>query len=106
MDRRAFLYGSGQVALSTWLAHYTSLLSGAPQTVYDGEQLIPALTKLIPRLMQEAAVPGLSVAIVQNGTLSWQKGFGVKDTDSREPVDGHTVFEAASVSKTVFAYAV
>lgn len=106
MDRRAFLYGSGQVALSTWLAHYTSLLSGAPQTVYDGEQLIPALTKLIPRLMQEAAVPGLSVAIVQNGTLSWQKGFGVKDTASREPVDGHTVFEAASVSKTVFAYAV
>lgn len=111
MDRRAFLYGSGQAALSTWLATNTGLISkspqaGIPQQGRDGEQLIAALNKLIPRLMQEAAVPGLSVAIVQNGKLRLQKGFGVKDTTSREPVDEHTLFEAASVSKTVFAYAV
>lgn len=109
MDRRAFLCGSGQVALSASLARYMNLIptkAGARRTVHDGEQLISTLTKLIPRLMQEAGVPGLSVAIVRNGKLNWQKGFGMKDADTREPVDGHTVFEAASVSKTVFAYAV
>ena len=111
MDRRAFLNGSGQAVLSSYWLDYASLFQKRPETGSlsqgrDGEQLIADLTKLIPQLMQEAAVPGLSVALVQNGKLRWQKGFGLKNTATREPVDEHTVFEAASVSKTVFAYAV
>ncbi|MFN7929488.1 MAG: serine hydrolase domain-containing protein [Blastocatellia bacterium] len=70
------------------------------------DRLITNLEKLIPDLMQEAVVPGLSIALIQNGKLSWRKGFGVKDTTSKDLVDNDTVFEAASVSKTVFAYAV
>ncbi len=38
--------------------------------------------------------------------MTFNKAFGVKDTTTREPVDPNTTFEAASVSKTVFAYAV
>jgi len=56
--------------------------------------------------MEEFVVPGLSIALVRNAKLVWRRGFGVKDANSREPVDHDTVFEAASVSKTVFAYAV
>lgn len=111
MDRRAFLYGSGQTVLSAWLANYMSMTpqkaeAATLKAVGDGEELIATLTQLIPQLMREAAVPGLSIALVQDGKLRWQKAFGVKDTTSREPVDEHTAFEAASVSKTVFAYAV
>jgi CubicO group peptidase (beta-lactamase class C family) len=47
----------------------------------------------------------VSIAIVRNARLAWRRGFGVKDTASKEPVDNDTVFEAASISKTVFAYA-
>jgi CubicO group peptidase (beta-lactamase class C family) len=36
----------------------------------------------------------------------WEAGFGVKDAARREPVDAETVFEAASLSKSVFAYGV
>jgi CubicO group peptidase (beta-lactamase class C family) len=54
--------------------------------------------------MEEAHVPGCSIALVKHGELFWRRGFGVKDSASREPVDNETVFEAASVSKTVFAY--
>ncbi len=56
--------------------------------------------------MEEAIVPGLSIALIEDGKLLWRRGFGVKDSASKEPVDNETVFEAASVSKTVFAYAV
>jgi CubicO group peptidase (beta-lactamase class C family) len=56
--------------------------------------------------MDEAVVPGLAIAIIEDGTLAWHRGFGVKDKASNEPVDSETVFSAASVSKTVFAYAV
>jgi CubicO group peptidase (beta-lactamase class C family) len=38
--------------------------------------------------------------------LQWRRGFGVKDSASKEPVDNDTIFEAASMSKPVFAYAV
>lgn len=64
------------------------------------------LESLIPKLMKETAVPGLSIALVKGGKLWWTRGFGVKNSTTMEPVDDATVFEAASVSKTVFAYVV
>jgi len=68
--------------------------------------LIADLEKQIPQLMQKAKVPGLSIAIIKDAKLFWRRGFGVKDNASKEPVDNDTVFEAASTSKPVFAYAV
>jgi CubicO group peptidase (beta-lactamase class C family) len=79
---------------------------GPAATAITADTLIADLERLIPRLMQEAVVPGLSIAIIENGQLSWARGFGVKDNASREPVNENTVFSVESVSKTVFAYAV
>lgn len=56
------------------------------------------------QLLRETGVPGAALGIVQDGRLAWQRGFGVKDAALGTPVDAGTVFEAASVSKTVFAY--
>lgn len=56
--------------------------------------------------MNEAQVPGLSIAIVNDGKVAWRRGFGVKDIRSKQRVGTQTVFEAASTSKPVFAYAV
>jgi CubicO group peptidase (beta-lactamase class C family) len=67
--------------------------------------LIAELERLIPKLMDEARVPGLSIAVIKDAKLLWRRGFGVADSASKKPVDHDTVFEAASVSKTVFAYA-
>ena len=64
------------------------------------------LERQIPQLMEAAYVPGLSIAIIKDARLFWRRGFGVKDSRSKEPVDNDTVFEAASTSKPVFAYAV
>ena len=70
------------------------------------ETLIADLEKQIPKLMEDAQVPGLSIAIIKDAKLHWRRGFGVKDRVSKQPVDNDTVFEAASMSKPVFAYAV
>ncbi len=70
------------------------------------KQVIARLETEIPRLMNEGTVPGLSLALIQNGKLAWHHGFGVKDSKTKEPVTDNTVFEAASLSKPVFAYAV
>jgi len=56
--------------------------------------------------MKRADLPGLSIALIRNGAVVWRHGFGVKDSMTRETVTDDTVFEAASLSKPVFAYAV
>ena len=60
----------------------------------------------IPTLMQWANVPGLSIAIIKDGQLSWSKGFGVKKNGEPGAVESSTLFGAASLSKPVFTYAV
>jgi CubicO group peptidase (beta-lactamase class C family) len=67
-------------------------------------QLIADLEKQIPKLMEEAKVPGLSIAIIKDAKLLWRRGFGVKEATLKEPVDNDTLFEAASTSKPIFAY--
>jgi CubicO group peptidase (beta-lactamase class C family) len=56
--------------------------------------------------MDEAVIPGLSMAVIREGTVVYTGAFGMKNAESRAPVTGETVFEAASLSKPVFAYAV
>jgi len=69
------------------------------------ETLATTLEREIPRLMEAANVPGLSMAVIQDGQIFWKKAFGVKRMDTNEPVDENTMFEAASLTKTVTAYA-
>ncbi|HEX8246773.1 MAG TPA: serine hydrolase domain-containing protein [Pyrinomonadaceae bacterium] len=38
--------------------------------------------------------------------MVWTKGFGVANAETNEPVTDDSVYEAASLSKVVFAYAV
>ena len=67
---------------------------------------ITQLQKDIPDLMHQADVPGLAIAIVRNGKPAWQHNFGVKNAKTNQPVTDDTIFEAASLSKPVFTYAV
>lgn len=70
------------------------------------EQISTRLEHTIPRLLDEGVVPGLSIALIHKGELAWHRGFGVKNAQAKEPVVANTTFEAASLSKPVFAYAV
>jgi CubicO group peptidase (beta-lactamase class C family) len=70
------------------------------------EQLAAVLDPLIRRLMKDGDVPGLSLAVVKDGRVLYHGAFGVKDSGTGAPVGNDTMFEAASLSKPVFAYAV
>jgi CubicO group peptidase (beta-lactamase class C family) len=48
----------------------------------------------------------LAIAVIRGGKTTWLHGFGVKEIKTGQPVTGETVFEAASLSKTVFTYGV
>jgi CubicO group peptidase (beta-lactamase class C family) len=70
------------------------------------EGTIAELKKEIPESLREAGVPGISIALIRSGKTFWVHGFGVKDVKTGKPVTEQTTFEAASLSKPVFAYGV
>lgn len=57
-------------------------------------------------LLKQGNVPGLSYAIIRNGKIAEVGAYGTRDSSVGIPVDHNTIFEAASLSKPVFAYAV
>lgn len=69
----------------------------------DRSAVIATIERLVPALMDELHVPGVSIAVVLDGSVAWAKGFGVSDAATRTPVTRETLFEAASMSKPVFA---
>lgn len=60
----------------------------------------------VPPLMRAAAVPGLEIAVVQDGAVVLHRAYGVGERGEEAPLSEDGVFEAASLSKPLFSYAV
>ncbi len=50
-------------------------------------------------------VPGVSIAVINNGKIEWSKTYGVMDEETKQRVTKETLFQAGSISKPVAAYA-
>lgn len=111
MRRREFLAKSSRAAFGFSLLPLAGCAHRNPASAKSKEgipsrTLLAHLEKQIPTWMQESKVPGLSIATIKDAKVAWRRGFGVKDSASKEPVDNDTLFEAASMSKPVFAHVV
>jgi CubicO group peptidase (beta-lactamase class C family) len=83
-------------------------VKASPAPVKD-EQTDTSITDLkhtIPTLMAEARIPGLQVALIRSGEVVWEGAFGVTNTENEKAVTTDTIFEAASLTKPLFAYVV
>lgn len=72
----------------------------------SNDAIIASLEKDIPNLMKAADVPGTSAALIRDGKIVWSKSFGFSNAETKQLVTNETIFEAASLSKVVFAYGV
>ena len=64
------------------------------------------LDKFIETYQQYYGIPGISLALIKDGKPVYYKTYGYKNTVTHEKVDSSTLFEAASVTKPVFSFAV
>jgi CubicO group peptidase (beta-lactamase class C family) len=64
------------------------------------------LEAFIEQTLEKANVAGLSIAIINDSQLVYQKAFGYRDKSNGKRNDEQTVFSGASFSKPVFAYLV
>jgi CubicO group peptidase (beta-lactamase class C family) len=67
---------------------------------------IPYVDALFSERLAHTRVPGAVFGLVVEGDLVWWKGYGVRDLETKEPVDADTVFRIASVTKSFTAAAV
>lgn len=74
-----------------------------PETAFPGRNE-PACT--LAERMTYGATPGVSVAVIDNFEVVWARGFGKRATGTPDAVTPSTPFQAASISKPVFALAV
>lgn len=73
----------------------------APPLPAEYIELLSDYEDYINESLKLTGVPGAAIAIIQDSTIIYLKGFGVRNVDTQEPVDVHTTFRLASVSKPV-----
>ena len=62
------------------------------------------LDSFLESKMEELNVPGLSMAVINDGKVVHHRTIGFADAEQRQPVTDKTIFEGASLSKSVFAF--
>ena len=70
------------------------------------EAAFPEVERYLAEEAQRMNLPGLAFGIVIDGELAYSKGFGVRDTSSKAPVDADTLFRIASMTKSFTAMAI
>ena len=61
-------------------------------------------TWTIKERMEHYGVPGVSIAVINNGKIEWTKSYGITNKESKSQVTKKTLFQSASISKPVTAY--
>lgn len=99
--RREFLHVSARAALG-----FSILPLAGCASLEQAETELPVadLNRQVPQWLEDAKVPGLSIAIIDRGRLAWRSGFGVANATSRAPMIPDTTFTCCSMTKPVFAY--
>lgn len=77
----------GALGMTIWAA-----AAGLPPRLAD-------LDDVVARVQREFEVPGVAIAIVQDGEVLLTRGYGVRELGKPERVDAHTLFAIASNTK-------
>src|ERR1700733_1596764 len=87
--------------IGSLLFFYFVLQSGISQPSVNAKPAFirDSLDSYIVKGMHDWTVPGLSIVIVEYGKVVWMKGYGVKDIETKKPVDENTLFMIASNTK-------
>jgi CubicO group peptidase (beta-lactamase class C family) len=64
---------------------------------------LSALDGLAQELLDTTKIPGLAVAVARDGKVVFARGYGVRKAGEPERVDADTVFQIASMSKSIGA---
>lgn len=70
-------------------------------TTAQVQSALDRLDDLIEEGMTQTGVPGTAVAVVYGDEVVYERGFGVRELGKPEPITPETVFQIASLSKSL-----
>jgi CubicO group peptidase (beta-lactamase class C family) len=70
------------------------------------EDRFAAARAVIEKTLREAKVPSIAVAVVKDGRIIWEEGFGWADREKQVRATAHTAYSLASITKPVTATAI
>lgn len=79
---------------------------GAQENPKSVEQFVEEIDEKIPQILEEFSIPGAAIAIIKNGEIVLEKGYGFADIEKGVKVDLQTGFNVGSISKPVAAWGV
>ena len=92
----AFLSGTTVLSAQT---------NGSYISTADGKNIrVSDLNSHIEKSMDSLQLPGLSIAIINKAEIVYHNSFGLSNLKTKEKIDDQSIFEAASLSKPLFAY--
>jgi len=78
-----------------------SLAAAAPAA--PTATLVARLDERLPGLMERYEVPGVAIALIQDGEVTWTQAYGLADASSGRALGPDSVFRAESLSKPIAA---
>lgn len=89
------------------VASLAIVLSGAgaagQQPVFTPYGIVPVLDAYLDALRQQAGIPGMSAALVRDGVVLWEKGYGFQDVTARVRATPDTPYMIGEASGTLAA---
>jgi CubicO group peptidase (beta-lactamase class C family) len=93
-----------------FLSHVRGRLNLCAFLVFQLVVAVPAaaepreqIRERILALLAKHAIPGASIALIENRKIAWARGYGVKELGGTEQAGATTLFQAGSISKSVAA---
>src|SRR5215470_10525271 len=77
--------------------------AAAPASTAGSAAKLQGLDELASQAMKEWKVPGVAVAVVQDGKVVYAKGYGYRDLEQKLPVTTGTLFPIGSITKSFTA---
>ncbi len=93
----------GWLALLLLTASTIGAQAQAPDQVVAPMPAGPIDAAEIDQLLKQFNVPGVSIAVIKDFKVDWARGYGLADVQPGTPVTADTLFQAASISKTIAA---
>jgi len=73
------------------------------ETLNSLEKFTAHLDDYIPALMQDYSIPGVSIALIQEGQTVWSNAYGYADIETERSMTTDTYCRVESISKSVTA---
>ena len=94
--------------LNRRIIHAATLVAALALVIPAAQAELPDVNDIeatVERAMAEFGVPGMAVSVVHAGDVVYSRGHGIRESGGDKPVDEHTLFQIASVSKAFTAAA-